>query len=197
MSKETELSDKAIKDMHQYHYGVERYLKFARAVIAADRELRQGDAGMPVICHALEWTFDGEERGMRLYDDERHCLFDSQSDGGVCSPLVRQSDAQAALAEKDAAYQSAVNGRAEMRQALRDSRAEIAALTAERDVLKKDAERYCWLDANGLFAQPQGYDTQLGIASSDAPDGILFVSSIGTHVASTAIDAAIAKEAAK
>ena len=35
----------------------------------------------------LEWTFNGEERGRRLYDDETHCVFDAGNDGGVCRPL--------------------------------------------------------------------------------------------------------------
>lgn len=53
---------------------------------------------LPVVAWLLEWTFNGEERGQRLYDDERHCLLDAQSDGGICSPLVKLSDAQAAIA---------------------------------------------------------------------------------------------------
>jgi hypothetical protein len=37
---------------------------------------------------ALEWTFDGEEKGRRLYEDERQCKFDAENDGGVCRSLV-------------------------------------------------------------------------------------------------------------
>lgn len=40
------------------------------------------------VAWALEWTFDGEEKGRRLYDDERHCKLDAENDGGVCRPLV-------------------------------------------------------------------------------------------------------------
>ena len=39
------------------------------------------------VAWMLEWTFNGEERGCRLYDDERRCIFDAGSDGGVCRPL--------------------------------------------------------------------------------------------------------------
>ena len=39
------------------------------------------------VAWMLEWAFNGEERGYRLYDDERHCVFDAESDGGVCRPL--------------------------------------------------------------------------------------------------------------
>ena len=40
------------------------------------------------VAWALEWTFDGEEKGRRLYDDERHCKLDAENDGGICRPLV-------------------------------------------------------------------------------------------------------------
>ena len=40
------------------------------------------------VAWVLEWTFNGEERGRRLYDDETHCVFDAGNDGGVCRPLV-------------------------------------------------------------------------------------------------------------
>ena len=40
------------------------------------------------VAWVLEWTFNGEERGRRLYDDETHCVFDAENDGGVCRPLV-------------------------------------------------------------------------------------------------------------
>ena len=46
---------------------------------------------------ALEWTFNGEERGMRLYDDERHCRFDAESDGGVCHPLYTEQQVRELL----------------------------------------------------------------------------------------------------
>jgi hypothetical protein len=40
------------------------------------------------VAWALEWTFNGEDVGRRLYDDETHCKFDAGQDGGVCRPLV-------------------------------------------------------------------------------------------------------------
>ena len=49
------------------------------------------------VAFALEWTFNGEERGMRLYDDETHCRFDAESDGGVCSPLYTEQQVRAML----------------------------------------------------------------------------------------------------
>jgi len=51
------------------------------------------------VAFALEWTFDGEERGIRLYDDERHCRLDAESDGGVCSPLYTEQQVRALLAQ--------------------------------------------------------------------------------------------------
>jgi hypothetical protein len=45
------------------------------------------EQGEPVAW-ALEWTFDGEEKGIRLYDDETHCRLDAENGGGVCRSLV-------------------------------------------------------------------------------------------------------------
>lgn len=50
------------------------------------------------VAFALEWTFNGEERGIRLYDDERHCRFDAESDGGVCHPLYTEQQVRQLLA---------------------------------------------------------------------------------------------------
>lgn len=50
------------------------------------------------VAFALEWTFNGEERGMRLYDDETHCRFDAESDGGVCHPLYTEQQVRDLLA---------------------------------------------------------------------------------------------------
>jgi hypothetical protein len=50
------------------------------------------------VAFALEWTFNGEERGMRLYDDETHCRFDAESDGGVCHPLYTEQQVRELLA---------------------------------------------------------------------------------------------------
>ena len=46
------------------------------------------------VAWMLEWTFNGEERGYRLYDDERHCIFDAENDGGVCRPLYTRPQAR-------------------------------------------------------------------------------------------------------
>jgi hypothetical protein len=40
------------------------------------------------VAWVLEWSFNGEEVGRRLYDDETHCKFDAGSDGGICRPLI-------------------------------------------------------------------------------------------------------------
>ncbi len=42
---------------------------------------------MEPVAWMLEWSFNGEETGQRLYDDERHCLLDAQNYGGICRPL--------------------------------------------------------------------------------------------------------------
>ena len=74
------------------------------AILDAMTLVRQGVAAAPVVlpepvAFALEWTFDGEERGIRLYDDERHCRLDAESDGGVCSPLYTEQQVRALLAQ--------------------------------------------------------------------------------------------------
>lgn len=74
------------------------------AILDAMKLVRQGAAAAPVVlpepvAFALEWTFDGEERGIRLYDDERHCRLDAESDGGVCSPLYTEQQVRALLAQ--------------------------------------------------------------------------------------------------
>lgn len=79
----------------------------ARAALAATQADHVADAGKMVaapvrmpepVAFALEWTFNGEERGMRLYDDETHCRFDAESDGGVCHPLYTEQQVRALLA---------------------------------------------------------------------------------------------------
>jgi hypothetical protein len=35
---------------------------------------------------------------MRLYDDETHCRFDAESDGGVCHPLYTEQQVRELLA---------------------------------------------------------------------------------------------------
>ena len=52
------------------------------------------------VAFALEWMFNGEERGMRLYDDETHCRFDAESDGGVCHPLYTEQQVRQLLAAR-------------------------------------------------------------------------------------------------
>ena len=54
---------------------------------ACREALAQKDEHDPVAW-MLEWTFNGEELGQRLYDDETSCKFDAGSYGGVCRPLV-------------------------------------------------------------------------------------------------------------
>jgi len=39
------------------------------------------------VAWQLEWYYDGECKDSRLYDDERHCLLDAQTEGGICRPL--------------------------------------------------------------------------------------------------------------
>ena len=80
--------------------GDELHLIAREAVIEAQET---SAAAAPVVlpepvAFALEWTFDGEERGIRLYDDERHCRLDAESDGGVCSPLYTEQQVRALLA---------------------------------------------------------------------------------------------------
>ena len=58
-----------------------------RAITACRAALAQKDEHDPVAW-MLEWTFNGEELGQRLYDDETSCKFDAGSYGGVCRPLV-------------------------------------------------------------------------------------------------------------
>jgi hypothetical protein len=56
---------------------------------AVEREVEYREAeGQKPVKWVLEWTFDGEETGRRIYDDERHCLLDAEKDGGICRPLV-------------------------------------------------------------------------------------------------------------
>lgn len=68
---------------------------------------------------------------------------------------------------------------------------------AELAALRKDAERYRWLQANGLFAQSQGYDTQIGGSdpTGEEPLRMVIVSGINTSSVCDAIDAAKMKEA--
>ena len=73
---------------------------FATEVATLPHELATQQAAVQLpgpVAFALEWTFNGEERGMRLYDDETHCRFDAESDGGVCSPLYTEQQVRAML----------------------------------------------------------------------------------------------------
>ena len=65
-------------------------------LVRADERARMAEqpAQQEPVAWMLEWTFNGEERGYRLYDDERHCVFDAESDGGVCQPLYTSPPAQ-------------------------------------------------------------------------------------------------------
>jgi hypothetical protein len=59
----------------------------ADAIQAGKKLIAELESQEPVAW-ALEWTFDGEEKGRRLYDDEWQCIFDAENDGGVCRSLV-------------------------------------------------------------------------------------------------------------
>jgi len=59
---------------------------FQQAIAALAEALTQSE--QEPVAWALEWTFGGEEKGRRLYDDERQCKFDAENDGGVCRSLV-------------------------------------------------------------------------------------------------------------
>jgi hypothetical protein len=45
------------------------------------------DSNEPVAW-VLEWSYNGDCVGRRLYDDETHCKFDAGQDGGICRPLI-------------------------------------------------------------------------------------------------------------
>jgi len=84
----------------EWHSAVEKVRKVYLAMLAA---APQPPEAAPVelpepVAFALEWTFNGEERGMRLYDDETHCRFDAESDGGVCHPLYTEQQVRDLLA---------------------------------------------------------------------------------------------------
>ena len=94
----------------EYHTEQTRPIQFSNVAMEAAREYLSKPAQQECrcnqgqVCHicdpitppaqqkpvawVLEWTFNGEERGRRLYDDETHCVFDAENDGGVCKPLV-------------------------------------------------------------------------------------------------------------
>ena len=79
-SKWKALSDAAgIVAAHGHRELSEKLIEHAEA-------LSQREAQEPVAW-ALIWEADGE-RHLRLYDEETHCVFDAESDGGVCRPLV-------------------------------------------------------------------------------------------------------------
>jgi hypothetical protein len=68
-------------------------MRQVHAIVAGRNALTAANAVQPqaqaeAIAWVLEWTFNGEEKGRRLYDDETHCKFDAEQDGGVCRPLV-------------------------------------------------------------------------------------------------------------
>ena len=63
----------------ELEYGFQQAIAAIKEALAQEQE---------PVAWALEWTFDGEEKGRRLYDDERQCKFNAENDGGVCRPLV-------------------------------------------------------------------------------------------------------------
>ena len=220
MSKETpacELSDGQIGTT--WNAGLDnphdqKIMLFARAIVAADRELRRGDAAMTVA----QWQkrHPDEEAGKWQNTDE----FDAKwwrdnSRAWEVRSLIATEDAQAALAAKDveiaemkkdlifverwanhhgqkphtsakealsciqhyppirAITRSYVDGKV---PETRDPYAELAALTAERDALHKDAERY------QLLRRGQHWSV---------------INGIGDALRAEQLDSAIAKEAAK
>ena len=85
MSKKDEALKLALEALEEVNYDQ----AYATEIAA----IREALAEQPVqqqepVAWVLEWTFNGEERGRRLYDDETHCVFDAENDGGVCRPLV-------------------------------------------------------------------------------------------------------------
>lgn len=121
MRKETELSDEQIKtaagNWAVNVIGEEHLIRISRQVLAADRELRQGDVSMPVVGWLAE---DARIVTDCTKTESMHHI--ARQNFNIA--LVKLSDAQAALVAKDV---------------------EIEGLTAERDALRKDAERYLWL----------------------------------------------------
>ena len=77
-----------------------------KEVVAAITALRtrlaqpEQPAQQEPVAWMLEWTFNGEERGYRLYDDERHCIVDAENDGGVCRPLYTHPAPQQPLTDE-------------------------------------------------------------------------------------------------
>lgn len=136
MSKETELSDEQIDCCvgnlgmaeNSILAGPDEIRRAMRAAIAADRELRLGDVMMPVIAYA----YDDPEYGFAGSPCKR---FSGTPPGRAqnSEALVRLSDARAVLAAK------------------RELAEELAALTAERDELRKDEDRLVWaMDRMGM-----------------------------------------------
>lgn len=60
----------------------------------------QPDADLGPSAWMLEWSYDGDEVGTRLYDDERHCLADAHDGGGVCVALYRADAPMLALVQE-------------------------------------------------------------------------------------------------
>ncbi len=81
---------------------------FAEAQAAAPAEARHSVTPEP-LAWMLEWTHSGDVRGQRLYDDERHCLLDAESDGGVCVSLGRIVNAPAEAREAVGWFDKSLN----------------------------------------------------------------------------------------
>ena len=86
-AKQAMAADKLQGPAQDVDYWIREATAARQAEMALRRELEAQPAQEPVAW-ALEWTFDGEEKGRRLYDDERHCKLDAENDGGICRPLV-------------------------------------------------------------------------------------------------------------
>lgn len=151
--------------------GPEEIRKAMRAVIAADRELCRGDARMPPLPEPWQgfqfnpgWdTWENVVRGaineprvMKAFTAEQMHEYAQAALAAKdveLEALTKQASAYKTLTESlehrnatlqagRAQWQEAVTTLASERQANALLTAEIATLTAERDVLKKDAERY-------------------------------------------------------
>jgi hypothetical protein len=112
-----------------------------------------------------------------------HWMTEACAEHNNCVRLEAERDA---LADRVKALETQLDKRRDQIGDLNVAHAKDQRQNFERvKALEAAASRYLWLCTNGLFAQSQGYDTQIGIA------GALFVNAINTPDPSAAIDAAI------
>ena len=171
-----ELSDDAIEDIFDLlPVEPDKYRKFARAVITADRARHQpapvqvaGDAGVPVVgwLRPLGLILLGGPGGWARVEGSREAIVGSDRDRAVS--VVLESDAQAALAglrtEIDALTQTVAHERARAEKA----EAELAALRQVQpdwqpiESAPKHTEVLVWREDSGPF-----------IAKLTTPDGAM------------------------